>query len=541
MAFHLQPTWQPLTGQQVVVKYKDEEIRRGVVYAVTGDDQILWLDGDGAEPRRLFERADGYDVWIEYKSETEPTPQRPTITQHIRNGQINSMTHFPPVDSEVLPTAETLALRRKEVVGELALRGLITDEEPLCGVIDLDTVDELVGALKATYPESLPALHTIAAKAIALRPVLARYAKAGLGCEVASPGELELALAAGFTPQRIIFDSPAKTRREIKMALRLGVSFNVDNFEELARVDELIAAHEGPKPHIGVRINPQTGAGTIDAMSTATETSKFGIGLRDHRQELIEAFAARPWLDQLHVHSGSQGLELEHNAQGVRLILDLAEAISDKVGRDQVRRIDVGGGLSVNFLSDEVTPTFQDHRSALENAVPELFSGRFTLITEFGRALTAKAGTLVARVEYAKSTGGRPIAITHAGVQVATRTVFMPEHWPLRIEIFDAAGLPRVGDKRLQDIAGPACFSGDMLAVGRDLPQIVSSDLIAMAETGGYYFSSHFSYNSLARPVVYAVSTNDAGQRCWSIARRGQTMEQVIAEAGEAEFAPLPD
>ena len=78
-----------------------------------------------------------------------------------------------------------------------------------------------------------------------------------------------------------------------------------------------------------------------------------------------------------------------------------------------------------------------------------------------------------------------------------------------------------------------------MLAVGRSLPTITSSDLIALPETGGYYFSSHFSYNALARPAVYAVSTDEAGQRRWSIARRAQTMEQVVAEAGEPDFAPL--
>ena len=71
MAFHLQPKWQPLIGQLVIVKLHDEEIRRGVVDAVTDDDQILWLDSDGAEPRRLFHRADGFNVWIDYKWETD--------------------------------------------------------------------------------------------------------------------------------------------------------------------------------------------------------------------------------------------------------------------------------------------------------------------------------------------------------------------------------------------------------------------------------------------------------------------------------------
>ena len=71
MAFHLQPKWQPLVGQLVIVKLLDEEIRRGVVDAVTDDDQILWLDSDGAEPRRLFHRADGFKVWVDYRWETD--------------------------------------------------------------------------------------------------------------------------------------------------------------------------------------------------------------------------------------------------------------------------------------------------------------------------------------------------------------------------------------------------------------------------------------------------------------------------------------
>ncbi len=162
----------------------------------------------------------------------------------------------------------------------------------------------------------MPALHTIAAKAITLRPVLARFAQAGFGCEVASPGELELALAAGFPAERIVFDSPAKTTTEIERALALGVSFNIDNFEELARVDQAIARVEGHRSVIGMRLNPQTGAGTIGAMSTATTTSKFGIGLADHRDEIVDAFADRPWLTQLHVHSGSQGHEPRARRRG---------------------------------------------------------------------------------------------------------------------------------------------------------------------------------------------------------------------------------
>jgi diaminopimelate decarboxylase len=444
----------------------------------------------------------------------------------------------------VAPGPETLLRRRDEVVAGVAQNGFIDDLHPLCGVIDLDTLDDLMRSLTETYPAGMPALHTIAAKAITLRPVLKRFAEAGFGCEVASPGELGLALAAGFPADRIVLDSPAKTMTEIVGALELGISFNVDNLEELARVDEAIERVGSHRSVIGMRINPQTGAGAIGAMSTATTTSKFGIGLADQRDHIIDAFAARPWLTQLHVHSGSQGLSLGHAAQGVRQIVDLAQAISVRIGRQQIQRIDIGGGLPVNFGSDDITPTFADHRAVLESVAPELFDGTYTLVTEFGRALTAKCGTIVARVEYTKVTGGRPIAVTHAGVQVATRTIFAPDAWPLRVDVYDPLGRRRHTERRVQDVAGPACFTGDMLAVGRELPRIHQGDLVAVPETGGYYFSSHFSYNALGRPAVYTIETDaesgSLGHRRWSVARQAQSVEQIVAEAGEPSLVPLP-
>lgn len=450
------------------------------------------------------------------------------------------MIDAPLRTGQPLPDPDTLLHRRGEIVAGVVRQGFIGDLHPMCGVIDLDTLDELMRSLTEAYPSTMPALHTIAAKAITLRPVLARFAQAGFGCEVASPGELELALAAGFPAERIVFDSPAKTETEIERALALGVSFNIDNFEELARVDQAIARAGGHRSVIGMRLNPQTGAGTIGAMSTATTTSKFGIGLADHRDEIVDAFADRPWLTQLHVHSGSQGMSLAHAAEGVRLVAELAAEITARVGFRQIQRIDIGGGLPVNFESDDITPSFDDHRAALEAAVPQLFDGTYALVTEFGRALTAKAGTIVARVEYTKVTGGRPIAITHAGVQVATRTIFAPEAWPLRVEIYDRQGRRRDDGMRVQDVAGPACFTGDMLAVGRELPFIRGGDLVAVPETGGYYFSTHFSYNALPRPAVYTVGTDAGGDRRWSLARRAQTIEQIVTEAGEPSLVPLP-
>ena len=106
----------------------------------------------------------------------------------------------------------------------------------------------------------------------------------GMACEVASPGELAQATAAGFAPDRIVFDSPAKTRGEIATVLRHGMTLNIDNFQELDRVDAAMRALGGSRAVIGMRINPQVGVGTIAAMSTATRTSKFGHSTRGSRQ-----------------------------------------------------------------------------------------------------------------------------------------------------------------------------------------------------------------------------------------------------------------
>lgn len=450
------------------------------------------------------------------------------------------MVHMIPTTTAAAsasPDAAVLGRRRRDTVAEAVRLGLLTDEHPVCGVIDLDTLDELMGSLLSAYPVEAPALHTVAAKSITLRPVLARFARAGFGCEVASGGELELALAAGFPRTGIIYDSPAKTEAEIRRLLELGLSFNIDNFSELERVDRCIRPEHAAV--IGIRVNPQTGAGAIGAMSTATATSKFGVGLADHREALVEAYLTRPWLSQVHVHSGSQGLTLQHAAVGVRAVVDLADEINARAGSQRVRRIDVGGGLPVNFASDDTTPGFAEHRAALEAEVPRLFDGDFEIITEFGRSLTAKSGLLMSRVEYVKVTGGRRIAVTHAGVQVATRTVFMPESWPLRIEVYDPAGRIRSSETQVQDVAGPACFSGDMLAVGRDLPPIEEGDLVVVPDTGGYYFSSHFSYNALPRPAIYAVGTDPVGERAWFLARRAQSMEEILLESGEPELRAI--
>lgn len=435
---------------------------------------------------------------------------------------------------------------RDRAVQAAVAQGLVGAAEPVAGLLDVAGIRRSAGELRSAFEEftapGTPVLHAFAVKAASLVPVLRLLAQEGLGCEVASPGELALARAAGVPVARTVLDSPAKTPAELREALALGIAVNADNPEELARIDSLLASAPSTA-HIGLRVNPQIGGGSIGAMSTATATSKFGVALRDEgaRDWVVRAFLARPWLTRLHAHVGSQGMALELMVAGVRALFDLAEEINEMAGHRQIDTLDIGGGLPVNFSSDAATPTYREYAELLRSTVPGLMSGRYGLVTEFGRSLLAKHGTIVARVEYAKSAGGRPIAVTHAGAQVATRTVFVPEAWPIRVAAYDAQGLPKTGEPVAQDIAGPCCFAGDLVAENRPLPLLESGDHAALLDTGAYYFSTHFAYNSLPRPGVYGYAAAPDGTVRFATLRTPQTLEEVLTESGGAHRDALHD
>jgi len=436
------------------------------------------------------------------------------------------------------------AARRDDAVRALVEQGLLGPGTPIVGLLDVtgirETAAELRAAFDAVTAPGTPVLHAFAVKATPLVPVLRLLRAEGIGAEVASPGELALARAAGVPPNRTVLDSPAKTPAELREALALGIAVNADNPQELDRIDALMRSATSRSP-LGLRVNPQVGGGSIEATSTATATSKFGVALRDEgaREWVVRAYADRPWLRRLHAHTGSQGIPLSLMVQGVAETYALAEEINRRLGRPQIDTLDIGGGLPVNFGSDDTTPTYAQYARLLSEAVPGLFDGRYGLVTEFGRSLLAKHGTVVARVEYAKSAGGRPVAVTHAGVQVATRTVYAPGAWPLRIAAYDGKGRPKEGPAVVQDVAGPACFSGDLLAEGRALPLLEQGDHAAALDTGAYYFAHHYAYNSLARPGIYGFAPDGAGGIAFATVREPQSLDEIVAESGGAHTDSL--
>jgi len=423
-------------------------------------------------------------------------------------------------------------MARKQNIVELAIKeGILTDQVTTIGVMDFEQLEQTISDLKAAFPH--PFFHTFAVKANALISVLEKLNQSGVGAEVASSGELLSALEAGFATDKIIFDSPAKTQQDIVSCIKSDIALNIDNLQELARVDALREEYPDSNSVIGFRINPQIGSGAISSTSTATLTSKFGYALADegNRAQLLQIYKERPWLTSLHTHSGSQGCELTLMAQGIAEIVKLAEEINEFVGYQQITQIDIGGGLPVNFTSEEVTPSFQEYADILKQEIPQLFSGKYRVKTEFGRAIAAKNGFILTRVEYTKFMGGRYIATTHAGAQVLTRTAFLPDSWKLRVTGFNTKGEELTAENSevlATDVAGPCCFAGDLVCKNQQLPKLQPNDYVMIHDTGGYYFTNHFDYNSLPRVAVYAVdgATSDLTIR---EVRKADSLEDVLS------------
>ena len=427
---------------------------------------------------------------------------------------------------------------------------------PWALMFDLDGIDAMVASLNDAFPENFT--HCFAVKSNPVGKLLERIVAGSesdasrMGLECASFAEVVHSLRSGCPPADVVFDSPCKSRHEIRECLRFGVTVNCDNLNELERLADIwddmcktweqsLVESDRPRSQVGVRINPLLGKGSIEALSVSTSDSKFGIPLTpENHRAILNAFQKYPWLNALHAHVGSQGCDLRMLAGGAVVLTKIADEIDNLVGEMRIRTIDIGGGLPTNFDNDFVTPTFQEYSQVLREEAPALFGkacAHRRILTEFGRATIAKLGWTASRIEYVKETpykvvsdpnGGnhhvagtkKRIAIIHAGSDMFMRTCYVPENFPLRVEAYRSDGsklqpgpvesnrsADKPSDYALYDVAGPLCFGGDKVGRNIVLPRDLSeSDFIVVRDSGANCFSTWSRHCSRRSPAVLGYS-----------------------------------
>ena len=379
-------------------------------------------------------------------------------------------------------------------------KGLIREEDTAVIFHDLSFLEERIRHLQSVFPAST--LHGIATKANPLFKILEFMRPLGVGAEVASVGELEIALKSGYPADRIVFDSPVKTMKELEYALSKGVHINADSLAELERIGRM--KEKIPfSGTIGIRINPQVGVGSILESSVAGEYSKFGVPIRNQKEELVSAFLNHGWLTGVHLHVGSQGCAVELLLEGIRVLYEFAEEINAMTGECRINIFDIGGGLPISYDSSIAPPSMEDYAIAIRNTFPLLFTSHYSLFTEFGRWIHVNTGWTVSRVEYVKHDPEINTAMIHTGADLFLRECLNPKSWHHEYTILDNDGKLKTGkDIRPYNLAGPLCFSGDILAHHVELPVVEEGDYLVIHDTGGYTFSMWSRYNSRQTPRI---------------------------------------
>ncbi len=372
------------------------------------------------------------------------------------------------------------------------------------------------------------ALHTIAIKALPFPRLLRHFFAAGFGAEVASHGELEIALASGFAPSDIVFDSPAKTRCELEYALSLGCHVNADNFDELERIAAILDRRPDiNKPSIGLRINPQVGSGTITSTSVAGQYSKFGVPLKEEPNRIVDSYRRYPWLNSIHFHIGSQGCSIEMLIDGATQVDKLIHQINDN-RIEPIQKIDIGGGLPAAYHFGDNDASFDVYASALFSKLPHWrrTANGPRLITEFGRHFAANAAWAVSNIEYVKASAGLHTAVSHLGADMFLRKCYRPEDWHHEISIYDpmrdaffASG------KNTIRIAGPLCFAGDIIGEVHTAEVPTDENQLIIHDVGAYTVSMWSRYNSRYMPAILEYDTST---ETLLIVKQAETAQNLI-------------
>jgi diaminopimelate decarboxylase len=361
---------------------------------------------------------------------------------------------------------------------------------------------------------SLPHRICFAVKANSNLAILRVLRELGAGADIVSTGELARALAAGFTPEQIVFSGVGKTAEELRTAIRTGLGhLNVESREELELVGR-IAEAEAAHVRVGIRVNPDVTTETHPYISTGKSGIKFGVPT-DQVVPSAAYILAHPWLELTTVamHLGSQLVDPEPFRQGIGRLIDLVDRLR-KAGIGTLQVLDIGGGLGIRY-SDERT---MDPAEFADAVTPLLSPTGLKIYLEPGRFLVGSAGVLLTGVLYRKHSGGKEFVVVDAGMNDLVR----PSHYQAYHEIVELVEQGRPSAR--VDVVGPVCETGDFLALDRTLPGLEAGDALALLGAGAYGFVMASNYNSRPRPPEVIV---DEGK--WWVARQREKVEDLFA------------
>jgi diaminopimelate decarboxylase len=405
--------------------------------------------------------------------------------------------------------------------GELAVGGIGASALASEFGTPLVVYDEatLLDAARA-YLDAAPEARVVyGVKAFPNAAILRLLAAEGLGADVSTLGELELALHAGLRGERLVVHGNNKSDDELEAAARAGAALVVvDSLDEVER-----AAAAGVE-RILVRVTPGVEADTHPSIRTAHEGSKFGLPPEQANEALVRARKAGLDVAGLHVHIGSQLLDTKAALTTIDWVGKFAARCRDELGWVP-EVVDLGGGLGIRYVEREQAPSISTFVGELIGRLEEVWRDRGLpkpqLILEPGRSIVGRAGLTLYKVGTVKNVSDE---ITYVAIDGGMSDNPRPQLYQAVYSglLANRADEPPAGT---YVVCGKHCESGDVMIHGLRLPEPKRGDLLAVPGTGAYTLAMASNYNSVPRPGAVLVADGEA-----RVIRARETIEDLLAK-----------
>ena len=313
--------------------------------------------------------------------------------------------------------------------------------------------------------------------------LLREIGKLGLGADVVSMGELMLAIKAGIKPKKIVFSGVGKTSNEIRYAIdRKILLINAESISEIKEIDR-IAKSKNKKVEIGIRLNPNTDANTLNQISTGKKDDKFGVNKKSFIK-IIEYCknSKNVKLECLSVHIGSQILDYRPYEKMLRVIDNIIKKINFKF-----KYIDLGGGMGIPYIKNSKKLNYKKYNSIIKKFLKR---NKSKIIFEPGRSIIGNAGALISKIIYIKNNEKKCFIILDVGMNDLMR----PALYGANHRILPSIKNSKIS-KKIYEFVGPICESTDKFSTLTKFQELKEKDIIAICDTGAYGMSLSSNYN----------------------------------------------
>ena len=352
---------------------------------------------------------------------------------------------------------------------------------------DRRRIDERIALLRRHLPNEVHLHYAIKANPM---PALVDHVTGRVdGLDVASAGELKVALDAGADPAQISFAGPGKKDGELAQAVAAGVLVNIESPREIHALAEISSALEIPA-RVAVRVNPDFELRS-SGMRMGGGAKQFGIDAEAVPAILGEIASAGLQFEGFHIFGGSQNLRADAICDAQQKALDLAIRLAES-GPVQPRVVNIGGGFGIPYFPGEapleLEPIGENLRLLVRRAVDALSGAR--LVVELGRYIVGEAGIYVCRVVDRKISRGQVFLVTDGGLHhhLAASGNFgqvLRKNYPVAI-----GNKVHGATREISSVVGPLCTPLDLLADRVDLAEAHEGDLVVVFQSGAYGFTA---------------------------------------------------